>query len=111
MQRLKDVRSRDLSIPESSTANSWYMTRLPSAKAPLVQELGGCRVLVGEGGFGKVYSTVDQASGNPFAVKEVDLKRLTGRKLEETRTALHREIKIMETVFHNKPMINPSLPI
>ncbi|KAI1123477.1 kinase-like protein [Nemania abortiva] len=100
MQRLKDVRSRDLSIPESSTANSWYMTRLQSAKAPLFTELEGCRVLIGEGGFGKVYRTVDQASGNPFAVKEVNLRQQATVDVEAARTALHREVKIMETVLH-----------
>ncbi|SPQ25035.1 d2f34b66-dd8f-46a7-872a-657f64aa3809 [Thermothielavioides terrestris] len=101
MQRLKDVRSRDLSIPETSTANSWYMTRLRSAKAPLFTELKGSRVLIGEGGFGKVYKTIDQASGNPFAVKEVDLRGQAGMDPEVARSALHREIKMMETVSHD----------
>ncbi|KAI1273292.1 hypothetical protein F5Y07DRAFT_260563 [Xylaria sp. FL0933] len=42
MQRLKDVRSRDLSIPESSTAKSWYITRLKSVKAPREIFLPNC---------------------------------------------------------------------
>ncbi|KAI0118159.1 kinase-like protein [Nemania sp. FL0031] len=100
MQRLKDVRSRDLSIPESSTANSWYITRLQSAKAPLFTELKGYRVHIGDGGFGTVYRTVDQASGNPFAVKEVNLRQHRTVDLEAARAALHREVKIMETVLH-----------
>ncbi|KAK4238434.1 kinase-like domain-containing protein [Achaetomium macrosporum] len=100
MQRLKDVRSRDLSIPESSTTNSWYMARLQSAKASLFTEFKGCRVLIGEGGFGKLYKTVDRESGNYFAAKEVDLKGRAGVDREAARTALHREIKIMETVSH-----------
>lgn len=100
MQRLKDVRSRDLSIPESSSANSWYMTRLQSAKRPLFTELEGSRVLIGEGGFGKVYKTVDKASGNYFAVKVVDLTTRQGVDAEASRVALHREIKIMERVSH-----------
>lgn len=99
-QRLKHVKSSDVSIVESSTAHSWYMTRLQSAKAPLFTELKGCRVPIGKGGFGNVYKTIDQASGKYFAVKEVDLKGQGGLDLELARAMLHREIKIMETVSH-----------
>jgi hypothetical protein len=90
MRWLKDVRLRNVSIPESenasSTANSWYMTRLQSAKALLVRELEGFpRVAIRKGGFGTVYKTIDQVSGNYFAVKEVNLKRQVqeGMDLEE----------------------------
>ncbi|KAH6614529.1 kinase-like domain-containing protein [Chaetomium sp. MPI-SDFR-AT-0129] len=99
MQRLKDVRSRDQSLPEaSSTANSWYMTRLRSSKAPLVREAANSRIVVGEGAFGKVFKTMDRASGNYFAVKMVELDKQDN--VEGARASLHREIKILERLSH-----------
>jgi hypothetical protein len=113
MTRLKDVRSRDLSIgPKISTPNSWYMTRLQSSKAPLVAEAPSSRVLIGEGAFGKVYKTMDVGTGNLFAVKEVDLRRQSSPGLVElARAALHREMKIMEKVSHvSLPLLFRLLP-
>jgi hypothetical protein len=100
MQQLKNVRSRDLLIPETSTAKSRYITRLQSSKAPLFTEVEGSRVLIGQGAFGKVCRAIDQTSGNYFAVKEVDLSAQTTVDPEKARAALHREIKIIETTSH-----------
>jgi hypothetical protein len=99
MERLKDVRSRDQSVLEaSSTANSWYMTRLQSSKAPLVTEVSGSRVAIGQGAFGKVFKAVDRAAGNYFAVKMVELDKLANE--EQARAAIHREIKYLERLSH-----------
>lgn len=98
LERLKDVKSCDLSIPETSTPNSWYMTRLQSAKEPLVIEDPKIRIPVGSGAFGAVFKTVDKRSGNLFAVKLVDLNRESDK--EEARARLHREIKILEGLSH-----------
>lgn len=100
MQRVRHIRSRDRSITGSSTAISWYTTRLQSAKAPLFTELQGSRVLIGQGAFANVYKTVDQTSGNYFAVKEVDIKRIARVDLEKVRICLRREIKCMQTLSH-----------
>ncbi|KAK3309295.1 kinase-like domain-containing protein [Chaetomium strumarium] len=103
MMRLKNVRSRDLSVgPDISTSDSWYMTRLQSAKAPLVTEARYRRVKIGGGAFGKVYKTMDVKTGNLFAVKEVDLQRQNGPGLVElSRAALYREMKILGKISHN----------
>jgi serine/threonine protein kinase len=69
-------------------------------EGPLVTELKGCRQFIGEGGFGKVYRTVDETSGDFFAVKIVDLRGREGVDLEAARAVLHMEIKIMERVSH-----------
>ncbi|KAK4132125.1 kinase-like protein [Trichocladium antarcticum] len=98
--RLENVRSRDISVPETLWPNSWYMTRLQSSKTAVVAEAKGGRTFIGEGAFGKVYRTVDQTSGNYFAVKVVDL-RSQGGNIELARAALHREIKILERVSHH----------
>lgn len=95
---LRHVRSRDVSIAESTTDNSWYATLLQSAKQPLVTEVDGYRTLVGKGGFGKVYITIDQKTGNYFAVKEVDLTSKTSGDRDFALAALHRKVKIMEAL-------------
>lgn len=101
MSRLKDVRSRDLSLLEPSTPASWYMTRLQSAKAPLVVEAdANMRILIGKGAYGKVYKTVDRMTGNFFAVKVVNLKAPEIINIELSRAALHKEIKILEALSH-----------
>ncbi|KAL2257582.1 hypothetical protein VTK26DRAFT_9456 [Humicola hyalothermophila] len=101
MERLKDVRSRDRSLAEPSTPASWYMTRLQSAKAPLVDEADvSLRICLGEGSFGKVYKTVDRMTGNYFAVKVVDLRGPNVINPDLSRAALHREIKILESLSH-----------
>ncbi len=107
---LKNVRSRDLSIPETSTPNSWYMTRLQSSKAAVVAEVKGSRTLVGQGAFGKVFRAVDQTSGNYFAVKVVNL-RDQGLKVELARAALHKEIKILERASHVSLMFSSRIPL
>lgn len=99
--------------PRAPPPNSWYMTRLQSAKAPLFAELDNYRVLIGQGGFGKLYRTVDKTSGNSFAVKEIDLGGRAGVDLEEARTSLHREIKILESLTHVSlhHVLNASAPL
>lgn len=110
MVRLKDVRSRDRSLLETSTPNSWYMTRLQSSKAPLVREVDLARLLIGQGAFGKVYKTIDAATGNYFAVKVVDLASQGGTVgIELARAALHKEMKIMERVSHVRVFLFVSL--
>ncbi|KFH41885.1 serine/threonine-protein kinase-like protein [Hapsidospora chrysogenum ATCC 11550] len=59
----------------------------------------GQRRRIGRGGFGAVYETVDANSGDPFAVKVVDMGRIDGGD-PLARAALHREIKIMERLSH-----------
>lgn len=100
LERLKNVRSRDLSLPETSTPNSWYMTRLRSSKAPQVTEVAGYRTKIGRGAFGTVFKTMDLVSGNYFAVKEVELGRAGSANVELSRAAIHKEIKILESASH-----------
>jgi hypothetical protein len=107
LERLKDVRSRDQSVMETSTANSWYMTRLQSSKAPLVAEADNSRILIGSGAFGRVFKAVDRSSGNYFAVKMVDLNKQGN--VEHARAALHREVKILERISHVGTLL--SLPL
>ncbi|KAM7205033.1 Protein kinase-like domain containing protein [Rhypophila sp. PSN 637] len=83
-ERLKNVRSRDLSNPDTSTARSYYMTRLESRRAPVIKELEGQR-----------------ESGEYIAVKVVNLRARPGVDVEEARAVLHREIKIMKRVEHD----------
>ncbi|KND86510.1 MAP kinase kinase kinase SSK2 [Tolypocladium ophioglossoides CBS 100239] len=74
------------------------MTRLHTAKRPLFQEAKGLRELIRTGAFGKVFKTVDRASGHSFAVKVVDLK--AHGNIELTRAALHKEVKALERLSH-----------
>jgi hypothetical protein len=74
------------------------MTRLQSSKAPLVTEANGCRTFIGEGAFGKVYKTVDSVAGSYFAVKVVDLRSPSNINVELARAALHKEVKILQSV-------------
>ncbi|KAI0389807.1 kinase-like protein [Xylariaceae sp. FL0594] len=99
--RLKDVESRDQSIQlrSASTAHSWYRTRIRTAKAPIVTESEGSRIHIGAGGFGTVYSAIDRTTGNPFAVKVVDLAK-DKRGIEQARSALNREVTIMQELDH-----------
>lgn len=98
LTRLRNVRSRNLSLPDTSAANSWYITRLASARAPLVVEAKNSRVYVGKGAFGQVFKTVDRSTRNYFAIKVVNLKSCDN--VELGRAALHREIKILERLSH-----------
>lgn len=99
LQRLQDVRSRDQpSGFDESELHSWHMTRLHTAKGPLIQEVKELRVFIGKGAFSQVYKTVDRASGNTFAVKMVDLRAHANPEL--ARAAVHREIKALEGLKH-----------
>lgn len=61
------------------------------------------RTYISEGAYGKVYKTVDQMTGNFFAVKVINLRNPDIVNIELARAALHKEIKILEAVSHVSP--------
>lgn len=104
--RESDVRSRNMSLPDTSTPYSYYTTRLQSAKAPIVVEERQSREFIGAGVFGNVFKSLDRRSGHYLAVKIVDLT--TQSNTEDTRTRLHREIKILEGLSHVRNLFSSS---
>lgn len=105
LQRLQDVRSRDLPTEVAeSELHTWHNTRLHTARKALFREAEGeARVHIGEGQFGQVFRAVDFASGNPFAVKVVKLDNYTN--VEQARSALHREVKVLERLKHVRHVV------
>jgi hypothetical protein len=101
LQLLQDVRSHDRPTEmDGSEAQSWHITRFNTAKGPLFRDVPHLRAKLGSGAYGTVYSAVDQASGNLFAIKVVKLNRAAGMDIDTARALLHREIKVMERVKH-----------
>ena len=86
-----------------SEAQSWHFTRFNTAKNSLFEDLEKLRERVGKGAFGTVFSAVDKITGQPFAIKLVQLDGKTAADVDRSRALLHREIKVMERLKHVRP--------
>ncbi|KAJ4300560.1 hypothetical protein N0V88_003239 [Collariella sp. IMI 366227] len=96
--RARDVDPHKLSLVDTSTAHSFFTTRIHTANAPLVIEEQETRELIGQGSFGNVFKSRDQRSGHYFAVKSVNLR--LARNVERVRACLYREVSIMKELSH-----------
>lgn len=97
------IRSRDLPTEfDASELQTWHNTRLQTVGRVLFREAEEqFRVPIGNGTFGNVYRTLDLESGNPVAVKVVNLSHYTTTDQQEwARAHLHREIKALQTFKH-----------
>jgi serine/threonine protein kinase len=60
---------------------------------------------IGVGQFGLVYRAVDEESGNPFAIKVIDLRRSINQ--DYARKAAKREIKLLQSFRHVNLHMHP----
>jgi len=102
-QLVQNMRSRDRPTEnDDSEAQSWHITRLNTSRGPIFQDIRQLREEIGCGAYGRVYSTIDQASGRKVAVKVVDLG--SQGNIDAARAILHREIKVMQRLKHVRPL-------
>jgi hypothetical protein len=83
---------------DCSEALSWHVTRLNTAKRPLFRDIEHFRERVGQGAFGTVYKSVEEAQGYNIAIKVIHLDKYGD--VEAARALVHREIKVMEGLQH-----------
>jgi hypothetical protein len=86
-----------------------YNTRAHSAAPVSVKEAPGSRELIDRGVFGYAYKAVDAGTGYYFAIKMVDLsaQQEGAATAEVVRSALRREISILERLSHVCAPIGP----
>ncbi|KIH94464.1 hypothetical protein SPBR_05791 [Sporothrix brasiliensis 5110] len=102
VEREKLARSCDLPTYDSSTLNTWHNTRIHTANRPLFREAPGAeRHMLDAGSFGSVFQATDRESGDPFAIKVIDLTKLDSqRDVEYARASVHNEVKTLQKLKH-----------